>query len=276
MFALPPAAALVRAALVRAALVLGLASLGACAHSERGDAERYRQVLAADPLLTAAGVAQCGDIADIDLRGDCVVYVAGQRAADDDLSAEDVCQAAPEGLWRDECWFVSAEVMRRSRRRTEAAAHCLRSGRFKDDCGQHLWQSEVRAIAAPTRGDALPPTFEEALPRALSVYSRWAPLLEDDTDMAVRFWRRFYQNGFERRGWIDLGHCQGLDDDHRERCEDAGAKLMCTRVDQDLRHTGIDPCTLAQGVAPVAAPLRVVPHPALDSALWAWQQERCR
>ncbi|NOY26284.1 MAG: hypothetical protein GXP62_10470 [Oligoflexia bacterium] len=243
----------------------------ACRPDPARDARLYRQVLA-DPSVDGP---RCAKVQDLALRGDCIAFLAGQRDVDGDLSADDLCGGAPKGMWRDECWFVSAEAARRGRHRKEAAAMCLRAGQFINDCGQHMWQSEVRVLVMPRRRGVIGPTFEELLPRAQAVYARWAPLLEEGTDMAVRFWRRFYQNGFERAGWIDLGRCEGLPDDHRARCIDAGVKLMWARIDLELRPAGVDPCALHQGVGPIAKRLRVVPEPALDEGLIAWQHKRC-
>ena len=279
----PPGARLPHPLLLLPLLLLPFLAAGACGDGAAGDAERYRQVVADPALDPGAGLLRCGAITDPDLRGDCVVYLAGRREASAEPGADALCAAAPEGLWRDECHFVSAEGARRAGRRNEAARQCLSAGRFKDDCGQHLWQSEVRAVAAgggrtgrPGPGPEVPPPpFAEALPRARSVYQRWAPLLEAETDMAQRFWRRFYQNGFEQRGTIDLAECAALLEEDRARCEDAGLDLVRARIDQDLRHLGVDPCALKGGLLPVSRSLRVAPHPRLDEALLAWRAGHC-
>lgn len=192
----------------RAALLLPLGSLlfgAACAppSSGQGDQARYLEVVSDAGMSAAPALARCAEIEDAALRGDCAVVVAGRRAADEAPPPEEICAVAPEGVWRDECHFAAAEALRRAGRRADAAAQCRAAGGFADDCGQHLWQSEVRAIAAPSRGPR-PPPFAEALPRARSVYDRWAPHLEEGTDMEQRFWRRFYQNGFEKRGLLDV------------------------------------------------------------------------
>ncbi|MCK6506340.1 hypothetical protein L6R53_23700 [Myxococcota bacterium] len=263
----------------RAALLLPLGSLlfgAACAppSSGQGDQARYLEVVSDAGMSAAPALARCAEIEDAALRGDCAVVVAGRRAADEAPPPEEICAVAPEGVWRDECHFAAAEGLRRAGRRAEAAARCRAAGTFANDCGQHLWQSEVRAIAAPARGPR-PPPFAEALPRAQSVYDRWAPHLEAGTDMAERFWRRFYQNGFEKRGLLDLGECAALPEDHRERCRGAALQLMRTRLDLDLRHLGLDPCGLPDGLAPHARALRLVPDPAFDLSLRDWQAQRC-
>jgi len=256
-------------------LLPSLLLLGAC-QDRPTDADLYQQVLTAPAAELGQDQARCGRIDDLDLRGDCVVTLATRRRdADGPPSPELLCATAPVGTWRDECLFVSAEAARKRGQRERAAELCREAGGFKDDCGQHLWQGEVRSAIAPSRRGAPQPTYAEALPVAREIYLRWAPLLEDDTDMSERFWRRFYQNGFERHERLDLSACEGLPDDHETRCQQAAVLLMLTRLDTDLRSSGIDPCTLRQGVGPAAAALRVVPHPALDEALHQWQTERC-
>ena len=161
----------------------GLALLVACGGPS--DTSLHAAVLAAD--LESVEVADCGTIRHEELRGECQLYAAftvGSRRGEE-LGPR--CDAVDEGVWRDECYFLAAEDLRRRQRDFAAAgALCARSSRFVDDCGQHLWQSPVKVIVDRhlATGD-----LESALAEATPVYCEWETILGEDSDIASRFWR---------------------------------------------------------------------------------------
>lgn len=254
-------------------LLLALACRAEPAGSE---ADRYLRVVTDEALELEEGQRLCGSLGDSDLRGDCMLALVGHVADRGEGERGELCRLVPEGTWRDECWFLAAEHARRAGQRELAAARCLESGRFRDDCGQHLWQSALRATIAPRAKGAALPTYAEAIPRAEQLYRRWAPLLEEGTDMELRFWRRFYQNGFERRGWIEVARCDELEEPHAARCVAAAQHLYVQRLDTDLPRLRMPLCELRGHRGPAEQALRAAAHPALDEALLQRQAERCR
>ncbi len=257
------------------AWLMWLAVTGCSRRSQLTEPERYLAAVDNPEITLQEGQDLCLSLSDAELAGECMLAVVSAVGRRGETGLDTLCVEVPEGVWADECWFLAAEGAARAGRREDAAGLCLRSGRFVNDCGQHLWQSEVRAAIAPRRPGTPVPTFEEALPRARRIYDRWAPLLAEDTDMPYRFWRRFYQNGFERRGWISLLRCDPLPPEDAERCVDAAQRLFAQRVDMDLRASGYDLCRLDDMTPQVEQVLRAHRHPALVETLRERKAQSC-
>jgi len=209
------------------------------------DRDTYRQVVSDRRIAPEAGLASCATIRDATLAGDCALHVTSVEARRPEGRPARWCPEVPEGVWRDECWFIAAEQANRSKRAQAAADFCQRSGAFVDDCAQHLWQSEVRALIH-RRGSR---SFSDALPAAEAVHTRWSPLLASTTDFDARFWAKFFQNGFEGQGgFVDLTHCDAVPKAAlAERCVEAGRQLYDRELAPRLGHAGVDLCTMAPG-----------------------------
>ncbi|HND33820.1 MAG TPA: hypothetical protein PLA94_27665, partial [Myxococcota bacterium] len=67
------------------------------------DAQHYAQALRAPSFEQAQ--AHCLDLRELDSRGDCLATVGGLF---DRKSMED-CAVFPDGLWKNECAFQTAE-----------------------------------------------------------------------------------------------------------------------------------------------------------------------
>lgn len=201
----------------------------------------YLEVVSQRQIQPEPGLAACGAISDPDLSGDCALYVVSLEARRRDGQPARWCEAVPAGTWRDECWFVAAEAAKRSHKLDAAAQLCMEAGAFKDDCAQHLWQSEVRALVH--RGG--PAAFVDALPAAVAVYETWAPKLSETSDFDARFWAKFFQNGFEGRGGrVDLGHCDVLPAPYAERCVAAATEMYDRELSPRLSDYGLTVCAL--------------------------------
>ncbi len=214
-------------------LAAGLLALGAaaCGSSETaGDVAVFTEISATDGGLEA-DLARCAQLTDPSLAGDCALVVAARSSE----AAEALCPRVPEGLWRDECWFVKAEARAKGGQTQSAAQLCLKAGAFADDCGQHLWQGEVHELIA-SRG---PEAFPRQLEKAEQLHDRWARLLADQTDFSVRFWDKFYGNGFEGQGGVDLGYCAVLEEPHRARCRRAGVAYFRRDLGPKLDQAGM-------------------------------------
>lgn len=233
-------------------VLAGLLVASACAEAEpAGDVARYAAVAAEDGG-TEADLATCGGISDDSLAGDCALLVVARS----ELPAEEACPRVPKGIWRDECWFVAAEARRAAGQDGSAAQLCLRAGAFRDDCGQHLWQTAVHDLIH-RRG---PAGFAAQLPRAQQLHDRWARLLAEETDFSERFWARYFSNGFEGQGGVDLSWCVGLPEPQPARCRAAGLAYFARDLGPRLDQAGLGEAFCAMEAPDAEAVGRAFPN----------------
>ena len=221
----------------------------------------YQSVLSS-PHPTEAALAECQRIADPTLAGDCGLVVVAAAGRD----PGPLCPQLPDGVYREECWFLSAESLNRSGDALAAAARCRQAGRFALDCAQHLWQTPVRElIHAPGAAG-----FAEQLPRAESLYAAWEPLMVADTDFSERFWSKFFGNGFEGQGFpVDLGWCAPLPEHHQDACTSAGTAFYAREIGPRVERAGglLVMCALeAVSVEALSVWVEAVPSPHLETA----------
>ncbi len=222
-------------------VVLGLVACQTPPLDGSADRSRYLAVLSQRRIEPEPGLEQCRAIDDSTLAGDCALYVVMVESRRPEGAPARWCEQVPAGTWRDECWFVAGEKARRDGKLEASARYCMEAGAFKDDCAQHLWQSEVHRLIH-RRGSG---AFGEALPAAESVYGKWAPLLAAQSDFDARFWAKFFQNGFEGQGgFVDLSHCDALPEPHNARCVEAGTEMYARELSPRLSDFGVDLCTL--------------------------------
>ncbi len=208
-----------------------------------GDRTTYLAVLGERTIDPAVGLETCRSIRDETLAGDCALHVVMVEARRTGGRPAQWCEAVPRGAWRDECWFVSAEAAKRARNIEEAARFCMEAGAFRDDCAQHLWQSEVHGLIHRQGSRA----FAAVLPRVEAVYERWAPLLAEQSDFDARFWAKFFQNGFEGQGgFVDLSHCDTLADPYAARCVQAGVEMYARELAPRLSDAQMEICSLPE------------------------------
>ncbi len=221
----------------------GLWLLGCASSPGSAPADRtaYLAVLSDRTVQPEAGLATCETIEEDTLAGDCALHVVMVEARRPGGRPSRWCAAVPTGVWRDECWFVAAESARRARNVEESARFCMESGAFRDDCAQHLWQSEVHGLIH-RRGSR---AFAAILPSVELVYAKWAPLLAEQSDFDARFWAKFFQNGFEGQGgFVDLSDCDRLPADHVQRCVEAGLEMYERELAPRLSDARLDLCAL--------------------------------
>lgn len=233
------------------------------------DAQRYAELVARPDPAPAQALADCATLHDPDLAGDCGLAVALQARARGADTLDALCPQVPDGAWQDECYFMLAEDALRARDPESAAAACMRSGAFKDDCGQHLWQGDLRKLVRGTRGQLLP----ERVERAQTLFDRWLPRLVE-TDITWRFWQRFFERVTEHQPGVKLSRCDGLaTPELRVRCRYGSSHLYLRRVWDILHHPkgrgGL--CRLAAGDVAAAeatfAELQAEPDPLLSAVL---------
>ena len=250
------------------------AVVGCRAAAPADDVAVYTTLLAGGSAQAMSDLPACATLADPDLAGDCALVLTGRILDERTGDAEELCPQVPAGVWRDECWFQEAE-RRRARGQDQSAARlCLKAGRFRDDCAQHLWQTAVHNLIA----QAGPAAFAERLPRGQAIYDEWAPHLASGTDFEDRFWEKYYQNGFEGQGGVDLEHCMPLPEAHQARCRAAGAayfsRELAPRVDQAGASAAF--CALdSPDAAAVGAWFPNRAEPLLDEVVVRRHQEVC-
>ncbi len=249
--------------------------LAACANSPADDIGTYARLVGLESPQPA-DLEACGRLADPNLAGDCALALSQRVAAQEKTSLSEWCDEVPAGVWRYECWFQAAELERRRGREAEAAENCRSSGPFLNDCAQHLWQTRVHRLIQ-SNGKA--PDFVGKLARAEQLYGEWAPHLAETSDLETRFWNKYYQNGFESAGRIDLAWCDGLPEAHAPRCLTAARDLvireMAPNLDRNSAWSAF--CAMEKPTsAEVARWFRLTPSEPLDALVQERQALLCK
>jgi hypothetical protein len=248
---------------------LGISFRMGCDPQPANDVKSLAKVLASS-ASPAERMKRCAEIADSGMQVECALAVVNAAAVEGSTDPQTLCDLMSGGLWQSECWFLAAEYHRKAGRDHLAASLCQRTGALVNDCGQHLWQTQVYDLIHPLG----PRGFAVALPEAERIHGRWAPLLAAHTDLDDRFWRRFYQNGFEADGGVDLAHCDGLETPHAERCVSAALSFYARELAPKTEAAGLDVCSLnSQEDLVRVFPIRADPR--LDAAFLSRKAELC-
>ena len=105
----------------------------ACSSPQRSDQAHYLDSTTAE---RAQAAARCLPIADGALRADCLIHAAARHArAGDITTAQATCQQIDDALWRDECWFLTADDA--GLIGEPALSACQQAGRFQPHCRGH-------------------------------------------------------------------------------------------------------------------------------------------
>ena len=105
----------------------------ACSSPQRSDQAHY---LDSTTVERAQAAERCLPIADGALRADCLIHAAARHArAGDITTAQATCQQIDDPLWRDECWFLTADDA--GLIGAPALEACRHSGRFQPHCRGH-------------------------------------------------------------------------------------------------------------------------------------------
>ena len=216
----------------------------ACSAAESvPDHELYRQALEEGAADAETRLATCKRLSNAPARGDCGANVVQWAARNKVVDPQSLCLEVEEGTWRSECFFQMAEHWRRKKNKARAAENCAKSGPFKNDCEQHLWQGEVRGLTRPRGKAPLEPSeFASIMPAADRLYAEWEQILgaqsDPSSDFDARFWRLVFQQVLETRPGVDLSACGPLEAFHRDHCRRASAHLYLRRLQQFLPRGG--------------------------------------
>jgi hypothetical protein len=219
-----------RAAFAVVALGFGCSDSGR--HSQSADARRYAELVADPAPDPAVAMPACLALSEPTVQGECALAIALAARNQGAHSLDALCPTVPEGVWRDECWFMDAEYLHAADRDGAAAAACLRAGLFSHECGQHLWEPDLRRLVrSPKRQD-----MAARLRRADRLYAVWAPRLAG-TDMDWRFWQYFFEAVHELTPGVNLEECAVIADAALAmRCRYSGGHLYLRRSWDHLRR----------------------------------------
>lgn len=239
---------------------------------------RYRAVLEDVRTPPAERLERCLALPDPDLAGDCALAMTRAAARQDRSTLATLCPRLPEGIWRSECWFEMAELVR-SDDHADAVALCEQAGQFRDDCLQHLWQQPLRALVMRTG----PQGFADGLPEAEALLREWEALQGASNEQTFRFWRHYYEAGFGGMTPLDLGVCDPLPALQRERCLEAAVASYESRLRAAARDVGLEAALCAPGaperllrhLGSIHTDLQVAPHWRLEQALAAFREDSC-
>jgi len=203
------------------ALTLTSCAPHAAAPDASSDRVQYTQAVAPSTGTPESRLSRCAAIADVQLRGDCSLAITqsvGIRGVD---HARAWCPRAEVGIWKDECFFASAESAGMRGDLSGATELCGLSGTYESECRFHLFQlvSQTSALNAPN--DAL--TAEQTLEALLSQYG-----LPNDTPGSPTTRRAWYCTILKRHGVRSLEWCAPLSDLHRPDCDAAARETMRT------------------------------------------------
>lgn len=247
--------------------------------SSVSDAEIYTELVSLEEPNAEIHLLECRSLQSESLQGDCQLAVAVHAAKAQKMPPETWCPDIDDPVWREECFFQAAEYWNEQEDPARAAMLCAKAGKFQTDCSQHLWQRALRALTWRSGSRK----FAENLSTAEEIYAGWMPLLESSEDVQVRFWRRYYEGGFEREQALRPGDCDALPNSlHQDRCHRAVARIYGRRI-HEIRHIppavrafcAIAEPTSAAAIATGVPELQAQPSPVLDEMVVVRWSQMC-
>ena len=229
---------------------------------KESDVDRYYRLTtqSTDPVER---IRECATLTSEAMQSDCQLSIA---AASDQMAT--LCAAFTEPVWRSECYFLAAERLQPSDP-AGAADLCRLAEHFRNECSQHLWQTELAMLSR--HGSR---SFPVMLPEAEALYARWSSVVTDESDMTIRFWRMFYSTGFQRTRGLQSSHCAPLPGVHQARCREAAAALYTQKLQSIARipravgiFCALDPLTSAAAAESGVPELRAEPAAVLDAVV---------
>ncbi len=240
----------------------------------------YTEIVGRDPKLLE-DLPRCTAMDDASLAGDCALTVALGVAKAQGIAPQTHCSKVPEGMWKDECFFIAAERARSSGKVDLAVKLCEQAGRFTPDCAFHLWQRAMRTLAKRI----VLSTMVDQQDQMRTVHKRWAKRVGHISDFDDMFWRKLFRAVWDGVARVDPGICSNLEPDLAERCV-LGARI---HLDHALRASlrqeawatafceGDAPAVDTLGELPEAFPElnRFPAHPLHQATVESFHQTRC-
>lgn len=193
------------------------------------DAERYLRLLSDTTAAVDTLLAECQEIDDWALRGDCSLALARRGTSSGD--ALTWCQKIEAGLWRDECLFSAAESAAMRDKFELSRELCSHAGTFRQQCNMHTFQLLV-ATETDIQGD-----LAAAEEHYATLLAEWAAdqepeVMERMAPAALkRLWTEWFTAVLLARGVIEADGCSVVSAPNQSACLDGAA-----RADKRLRR----------------------------------------
>jgi hypothetical protein len=154
------------------------------------------------PLPEGVGAEACEDEGFEQLRTICLVEAAARSGREADATrAEAACSAIPEGPWREECRFRSAEELALRGDAVSALRGCASAGRFARFCVTHVgWK--LPPPDDTTAAVAFPPSPEPWIAAAGAISDASLRAEAEDTLRARWHMARAYGTGTADPAWV--------------------------------------------------------------------------
>jgi hypothetical protein len=239
---------------------LALIPLACIDTGPRPDWQIYAEIVERRPAQVS-DLVRCQALQEQTLAGDCAFSVVMVLAKQEGTSIQSRCAEVPEGVWREECFFVGAERARSGGDLPLAVQLCEKSGQFASDCAFHLWQRAMRTLAKRIMLE----TLAEQQPRMRSLHARWSELVGHFSEFDSIYWRKLFRAIWDGVYLVNPEICDQLDPDMQGHCL-FGARI---HLDHAIRASLREPEWSEQfcaGSAPRVSALMALPggFPELD------------
>lgn len=189
-----------------------------------GDPERYLRLLSDTTTAIDTLLAECKEIEDWALRGDCSLALARRGTSSGD--ALTWCRKIEPGLWRDECLFSAAESAAMRDRFELSRELCAQAGTFREQCNMHTFQ-----LLVATETD-IPGDLAAAEQHHAALLAEWASAQEPEVLGRIapaaleRLWMEWFTAVLLERGAVETGGCSVVTAEHQSACRDGAARAL--------------------------------------------------
>ena len=194
-----------------------VATLLSCACKEapsESDAERYLRLLNDTTTQADTKLAECLEIEDLWLRGDCSLVIVSKATRGGNPLPW--CQKLEAGLWRDECMFSAAESVAMRGNFDRARELCDHAGSFFLQCRAHAFNLFLSS-KSDIDGDLS--VVEQYY---ISMRSEWFSAVELESGSARatdRLFTAWFSMVLQARGEIEKDACSEVSLEHQQVCQ---------------------------------------------------------
>ena len=249
-------------------IALLLVACGVSSPEASSDITSYTSASTAQDL--ASGLALCQEISETPLRSECVAFQVREHAREHTGASEKACRELPDGLWRDECFFLLADGAINAKEPQKTAPYCRDAGRYFQPCFMHLFKAHAGQLRSQLpQGEA-----HELFEKAVALGGTDAP-----KDFAHRAWSVFFRSSGGEDRLYDTSPCADLEGLERA-CVSGVREALARRLNRSAAPPEL--CTievselgqwseLLQGNMGI----RVAQDPALLAVLTPYQRRHC-
>ena len=232
------------------------------------DHQAYTSAANADTF--EQGLFACSQISETSLSSECVAFQVRSHGRNHPQRAEDSCTALPEGIWRDECFFLLADAVSDPSAPAEASAICKQAGRYFQPCFMHLLKAHAGHLrAALPHGEA-----HAAYASAIGLAGSQAP-----HDFNHRAWSVFFRSAGGPDRVYDTRGCTELQS-HVSDCISGVREALARRLNRS--ETPSELCAQADHTASnmkeffaQSMGISIAPDPALNAVIRPFFKRHC-